>query len=311
MDREITASKNRHYAIYLTGAGAVLTALLLLLASLLSERTAVGGLAAVTAAVRFVCEAVTGSPLSAGTTCLLERLAGPACLAVGYGLLSLLIWTASRLRDSQPAAVARPTLLALGGAWSWAALNRLLLPPLTGRALDLPGWLWAGAGALCAAGGLALFFWLLRRFPRVVNRETVSYVVFGALTTLVNIAVYLAAAAAFGSSQALLTTLNNSIAWVVSVLFAYVVNKLFVFQSRTGSRKAALREFGLFVGARIFSYVVDVACMVLMVNVIHVNEAAAKVAANVVVMVMNYFFSRWIIFRQKGTDSEKGNEGSV
>ena len=118
---------------------------------------------------------------------------------------------------------------------------------------------------------------------------------FGALTTVVNIVTYLISCTGFGISN--LT--SNAIAWVVSVLFAYVVNKLFVFQSKTGSWKAAGREFVLFIAARLFSLAADQLCMFLLVDVLASNKTLAKIAANVIVMIMNYFFSKWFIFARK------------
>lgn len=297
--------KPRRCLSSLSAAGAAAAALGLLLLTILPFETAAGLFSAAARGVRYLVEMVTKRAMAPAAAAVVQELAAPACQALGYFLLGLLLWASIRLYGKRTDGAARseliavPSLLAFGGSFTWAALNQLLLLFLPGRGPSLSGLLWSAGGGLCAAAGLALFFFLLRRFPRVVNRETVSYIVFGVLTTVVNIVSYLAASQAFGSATPLLTTLNNTIAWVLSVLFAYVVNKLFVFQSKTDSRTAAWREFGLFIGARIFSYVVDVACMVLMVNLLGINEALSKIVSNIFVMIMNYFFSRWIIFKKK------------
>ena len=124
--------------------------------------------------------------------------------------------------------------------------------------------------------------------------------VFGALTTVVNIVTYLTACTGLGIPN----LISNAIAWVVSVLFAYVVNKLFVFQSKTGSWSRC-REFALFIAARLFSLAADELFMFLLVDVLASNKTVAKIAANVVVMIMNYFFSKWFIFKKKGTLPDK------
>lgn len=72
-----------------------------------------------------------------------------------------------------------------------------------------------------------LWRWTWRKFPRLLNRETVSYVVFGVLTTLVNMAVYGLSYNTLGIHN----LISNAIAWTAAVLFAYAVNKLFVFHS--------------------------------------------------------------------------------
>ena len=279
--------KPRRCLSALSAAGAAMAALGLLLLTILPFGTAAGLFSAAARGTRYLVEMVTKRAMAPAAATVVQELAAPACQALGYFLLGLLLWASIRLYGKRTDGAVRseliavPSLLAFGGSFTWAALNQLLLLFLPGRGPSLSGLLWSAGGGLCAAGGLALFFFLLRRFPRLVNRETVSYIVFG------------------GSATPLLTTLNNTIAWVLSVLFAYVVNKLFVFQSKTDSRTAAWREFGLFIGARIFSYVVDVACMVLMVNLLGINEALSKVVSNIFVMIMNYFFSRWIIFKKK------------
>lgn len=117
---------------------------------------------------------------------------------------------------------------------------------------------------------------------------------------MVNIVTYLAACTGLGIPN----LISNVIAWVVSVLFAYAVNKLFVFQSKTGSWKAAGREFALFIAARLFSLGADELCMFLLVDVLAGNKTVAKIAANVVVMIMNYFFSKWFIFKKKGNSPQ-------
>mgnify|MGYP005800251171 CR=1 FL=1 len=92
--------------------------------------------------------------------------------------------------------------------------------------------------------------------------------------------------------------ISNALAWAVAVLFAYAVNKLFVFQSRTGTATALAREFGLFIAARLFSFGVDELCMGLLVNALHANGGISKIAVNVIVMLINYFFSKRVIFKK-------------
>ena len=84
-------------------------------------------------------------------------------------------------------------------------------------------------------------------------KEIVLYVFFGGLTTLVNFVVYLGLKNLFGVPM----VASNIIAWVVSVLFAYVTNKIYVFESKDTSPRAILRELFLLCGRPIFSGVVD------------------------------------------------------
>ena len=124
-------------------------------------------------------------------------------------------------------------------------------------------------------------------------REIILYLVFGGLTTLVNFVVYFLCT----SGLSLSWSVSNVAAWVLAVLFAYVTNRIWVFQSKTKGASALLREFLSFVLCRLLSLGFDMAIMFLCVDVLHINDLIAKVFTQVVVIVLNYVFSKWIIFR--------------
>lgn len=129
-------------------------------------------------------------------------------------------------------------------------------------------------------------------------REQVNYIFFGGLTTLVNIAGY-----------ALLRKLgapSDPATWTataVSILFAYFTNRRWVFESRAAGR-AAWREFGSFVACRISTLLLDAGIMYLCVTLPGRGEDMAwcmliKIATNVLVIIINYVLSKWIIFKKK------------
>ena len=218
--------------------------------------------------------------------------------SLGYMVLALFCWNALRTcglgwRAAPALGLAATTLFAVVDE-----LHQFFTP---GRHAGVMDWLVSFLSALFILSCLFVFLLLWEKCPKLVNRETVSYVIFGVLTTIVNIVVYLLCDTAMSAviSGALLTLVTNSIAWVVAVIFAYVVNKLFVFRSKTDTLRAALMEFALFIGARLLSYGVDTLGMVLLVDVLTVNGAVSKVLMNIVVMIMNYFFSKWFIFNKK------------
>ena len=91
-------------------------------------------------------------------------------------------------------------------------------------------------------------------FKKVVNRETVLYIVFGVLTTLVNFVSFKLFDVLLGTKLYLVT---NVIAWVIAVAFAYVTNKLFVFESKSWALPVIRREIPSFVAARLFSLGAD------------------------------------------------------
>ncbi len=89
----------------------------------------------------------------------------------------------------------------------------------------------------------------------------------------------------------------NIIAWFLSVLFAYVTNKIWVFSSKTHGFTALIEEMSSFFFFRILSLIMDVFMMWLGISVLHANPVLTKIVDNVVVVVANYFFSKWYIFK--------------
>lgn len=131
---------------------------------------------------------------------------------------------------------------------------------------------------------------------RLFAFEALVYIFFGALTTLVNWLTYLAFKQLLQQS----TALANAVAWVVAVIFAYIVNKQYVFKSHQGSLAALVREFLLFILARIMSFGFDQAFMIITVDRLGFPDSLAKILSNIFVLIMNFFASKIIIFKGKG-----------
>ena len=127
-------------------------------------------------------------------------------------------------------------------------------------------------------------------------KEIINYLVFGGLATVVNFVTYFIVARLIGIDK----VLSSGISWFFSVLFAYITNKLFVFESKTDGIKAILIEMGSFFLARIVSGILcDVGTFALMVKVFNINDLFAKVITQIMVVIVNYVFSKLIIFRKK------------
>ncbi len=131
------------------------------------------------------------------------------------------------------------------------------------------------------------------------QREIVAYLVFGVLTTGVNIVTY----AMFTRVLHVSYLWSNVIAWIVSVAFAFVTNKLWVFRSRSVESSVVVYEATTFVSARLASGGIDMVLMYALVGLAHAPDLWAKVFVNVVVVVVNYVFSRVVVFRNR-TSSE-------
>lgn len=127
-------------------------------------------------------------------------------------------------------------------------------------------------------------------------RETFWYLVFGGLTTLLNIATFYVLYELLHMDK----LLANSIAWIAGVLFAFFTNKIFVFRSEGWDLKKFLWEFLTFVGARLFSGIFDNVFLLFFTEwVFHFPAMPIKIISNILVIIMNYVFSKWIVFRKR------------
>ena len=123
-----------------------------------------------------------------------------------------------------------------------------------------------------------------------LDRELVLYVVFGTFTFLVNIVTYFL----FQSVMGINYLVSNVLAWFFSVLFAYITNRTWVFESKSPE---ILKEMSLFFGGRIFSGVVDTVLMYLFIDVLVLGNTFSKIVVQIIVIVLNYVFSKLIVFK--------------
>lgn len=149
-------------------------------------------------------------------------------------------------------------------------------------------------------------------------KELISYIFFGVLTTVVSLASFKIFDLLFGEN---LYLISNAVSWLTAVIFAYFTNKLWVFESKVWKADVVIKELIGFFGARIFSLAVEEAGMWLMIDVCNMGAVSyeifgynlngnmmAKIIMQVVVVVLNYVFSKLIIFKNgKKTDNKRGN----
>ena len=123
-------------------------------------------------------------------------------------------------------------------------------------------------------------------------KQQINYLIFGGLTTLINIVTYIV----FYDILALSNLFSNIMAWIFSVLFAYVTNKLWVFESKTNGFSALLKELSSFVGCRLATGVLDIVIMYVGVDILLLSGTLMKLFSNVIVIVLNYLLSKILIF---------------
>ncbi|AQY52554.1 wall teichoic acid glycosylation protein GtcA [Listeria weihenstephanensis FSL R9-0317] len=136
---------------------------------------------------------------------------------------------------------------------------------------------------------------LITNFRRA-HKELYSimmYIIMGGFTTLVNIVSFWLCNDILGINY----VVSNTVAWILSVIFAYVTNKRFVFDSYTPTWRDRVREATSFFGFRFLTYLVDIAVMILLISGLGIAPLWAKIWTNIIVLILNYIFSKWIIFK--------------
>ena len=123
------------------------------------------------------------------------------------------------------------------------------------------------------------------------NKEIILYILFGVLTTFVNITTFLL-------FETLLNyKVNNIIAFIISIYFAYITNKLYVFKSRKTASKYVMLELINFFISRIVTFLIDILLMILLVEILDINSLQSKFFVNIIVIVLNYIISKRVVFK--------------
>lgn len=128
-------------------------------------------------------------------------------------------------------------------------------------------------------------------------KEIVNYLVVGGLTTVVSLALFYGCVWTFlDGNDAVQLQAANIISWIGAVAFAYVTNRVFVFESKSPQ---IFREIVSFVGSRVLTLLLDMGVMFLLATVLSINYNVSKLVAMVLVTVGNYVVSKWLVFRKK------------
>lgn len=125
-------------------------------------------------------------------------------------------------------------------------------------------------------------------------KEATLYGVFGVLTTVVNLAAYHSAIwfrLPYGYA--------NAVAFILAIVFAYVTNKRWVFESQTKTLRSFVEEVVKFLMARLGTFVFEMAGLWLMIDGLGFNEWVPKYLMTLLVIVLNYILSKWMVFKKR------------
>lgn len=135
---------------------------------------------------------------------------------------------------------------------------------------------------------------LLKKYKGVI-----LYLIFGVMTTGINVISYHIAY----ENLHIDNVPSTLIAWVIAVLFAFITNKLFVFESKKKD-KEALREAVSFIMCRIGTGVIEVGMMWIFVDLLKFNGTVMKLFTNVIIIVINYIASKFLVFKGEGNEQK-------
>lgn len=131
----------------------------------------------------------------------------------------------------------------------------------------------------------------------VKYEEMIAYLIVGVLNTIVSWAAWFLCAYTILNAQIVWQNfLLSLISWVVGVVFGYFMNRKYVFKSKEPDM---WKEFLQFSGGRVSTWILDEVMMILMVNIMYIHEGFSKIFVSVLVMIGNYFISKFFVFKKK------------
>lgn len=122
-----------------------------------------------------------------------------------------------------------------------------------------------------------------------LNKEIISYIIFGILTTVVNIVCFKSGEPIFNN-----LLITNVIAWFISVVFAYITNAKFVFSD---SKDMSFKQFLTFTAIRLATLVIETILLYVLLDIVHIDSLVSKIISNIIVIVLNFILSKLLVFK--------------
>ena len=126
------------------------------------------------------------------------------------------------------------------------------------------------------------------------NKEVLLYLFFGGLAFFMNIFLFIAIDKILGIDA----LINNAICWIICVIFQYFTNKIWVFENETENFSDLLRQIISFFSGRIFTLLVEEIIIAIFITWLRFSTFGIKLSAQIIVIVLNYFISKIIIFKK-------------
>lgn len=128
-------------------------------------------------------------------------------------------------------------------------------------------------------------------------KEIINYLIFGVLTTIISLLTYyLLVLTILNPDIALELQIANIISWFVSVSFAYITNRKYVFNSKNKNVK---KEITKFYSSRLTTLIIDMFLMFIFVSIFNFNDKIIKLIVQVIIIILNYLLSKLLVFKEK------------
>ena len=131
----------------------------------------------------------------------------------------------------------------------------------------------------------------------IKHKEMINYIIFGILTTLINlITYYILIITIFNPNNPIQLQITNIISWIVSVAFAYITNKIYVFDSK---EKNIIKEIIKFYSSRLITLFIDIILMFSFVSILKFNDKLIKLLITIIIIILNYILSKLLVFKKR------------
>lgn len=135
---------------------------------------------------------------------------------------------------------------------------------------------------------------IMKILKKCLNRETIMYLLCGLLVTGLSFGLYF-----FSAWLGMGVAAANTVSTVISVVVAYLLNKVFVFRSESWDITVVFRELLAFCGGRVVTFLMETGLLVLSVEIMGLPNLPCKCFTAVMVVIGNYIISKWAVFKRK------------
>lgn len=131
-------------------------------------------------------------------------------------------------------------------------------------------------------------------------KDIILYLFFGGCAFVISIASYACANIILGIDE----LSANIFSWVLAVLFAFFTNRIWVFKSPTSTWKEFILQFFRFINGRIITLIIEEAIIFIFITLLGFNSLAVKIFGQIVVIILNYVISKFMVFNKKGREGK-------